>query len=154
MQTKTNRLMVKCSRCRYQCAGSDWLLKPTDRGYDQKVCPRCGCTSYYDMTPQVAWCWASGLIEVGDQVPAYDSAGGGAIEIATGPKSSLFGVLSAVARLGKGESAGSLVVPGVPESDSQQAKGDALEAWLHWCASGNGKKHRLDVIFKSFQGGG
>lgn len=27
-----------------------------------------------------------------------------------------------------------LLVPGVPEAETQQAKGDALGAWLAWCA--------------------
>lgn len=99
------------------------------------------------MRLQVAWCWASGLIEIGDQAPGDSTDGGGAIVIATGPKSSLKGVLSAVARHGMGASAGKLLVPGVPEAGTQKDAADALSAWLSWCAKNNGKKHRDGVQF-------
>lgn len=142
---------VKCSRCRHQCMESDWLDKPVrangDISMTEKVCPKCGCKSYYDMRLQVAWCWASGLIEIGDQAPDDSTDGGGAIVIATGPKSSLKGVLSAVARHGMGASAGKLLVPGVPEAGTQKDAADALSAWLSWCAKNNGKKHRDGVQF-------
>lgn len=109
------------------------------------VCPRCGCKNYYDCTPQVAWCWASGLIEIGDAMPAEKPDGSGAIEIARGPKSALRAQLSALARHGKGASAGLLLVPGVPEREDQDDKADALAAWLAWC--GGKWRSRNGVIF-------
>lgn len=143
---------IKCTRCRHQCMHSELLDKPCKKtsgiAMYQKVCPKCGCKSYYDMTPQVAWCWASGLIEIGDTPPADKADGSGAIVIADGPKSSLQVTLSVKARHGQGASSGKLLVPGVPEAESQQAAGDALSAWLEWCAKSNGKKHSNGVTFK------
>lgn len=99
------------------------------------------------MRPQVAWCWASGIIEIGDKAPVGKADGGGCIEIASGPKSYLTGMLGAMARHGQGASAGKLLVPGVPEAPTQDAAADALDEWLNWCAKGNGKKHRQGVRF-------
>lgn len=87
------------------------------------------------MTPQVAWCWASGVIEIGDQEPADQVDGSGPIVIARGPKYALQGRLEVVARHGRGKGEGLLLVPGVPEADSQREAGDALEKWLTWCAA-------------------
>ena len=135
---------VKCTRCRHACMESDWIDVPSKRygGCTEKTCPRCGCKSYYDMTPQVAWCWATGLIEIGDSLPPDGSDGGGAIEIARGPKCALKVRLEVVARHGQGASRGKLLVPGVPEADGQQAKGDALAEWLAWCS----KSRRSDGV--------
>ncbi len=83
--------------------------------------------------PQVAWCWASGLIEIGDKLPADSPGGGGAIQIAAGPAAALKLRLELLARHGQGASNGMLLVPGVPEAETQQEKGDALSAWLKWC---------------------
>lgn len=107
------------------------------------VCPRCGCKSYYDLRPEIAWCWASGLIEFGEAAPE------GSIVIANGARSSLRTVVGALARNGYGNSAGKLLVPGVPEADGQKTAGDALAKWLNWCAQGNGKKGRYGVVFKT-----
>jgi len=90
-----------------------------------------------DMRHQVAWCWASGLIEIGEAMPPDDADGGGAILIASGPKALLEQRLNVLARHGKGASAGKLLVPGVPEADTQQHKCDALGAWLAWAAGGS-----------------
>ena len=143
--TRAN-IPVKCTRCRHCCMESDWLavLSKEFGGCAQKTCPRCGCKSYYDCTPQVAWCWASGLIQIGDAMPPDAPEGGGAIEIARGPKFALRSQLSAVARHGKGESQGKLLVPGVPEADTQEAGADALAQWLAWCGRG---KRRDGVTF-------
>ena len=77
---------VKCTRCRHACVLSDWLDVPHKKfaGCTDKVCLRCGCKSYFDMAPQVAWCWANGLIEIGDYLPPDGPDGSGAIEIARG----------------------------------------------------------------------
>ena len=142
---------VKCTRCRFACMESTWLdkLKKTSGSISmtEKVCPKCGCKSYYDMHPQVAWCWASGLIEIGDAVPA------GGIKIAECPKSELRAVIEGVARHGKGGACLNRLVPGIPEAESEEAEADALEAWLDWCAKGNGKKHRKGVVFMKGQKG-
>lgn len=143
-------LRVKCTRCRHTHAESDRVRRPLPRRstselqMDEWVCPRCGCKSFYDLTPQVAWCWATGLIEIGDAMPADAPDGGGAIEIASGPRYALKGRLSVLARHGQGASVGKLLVPGVPEASGQEAKGDALSAWLKWCGQ---RKSRDGVVF-------
>lgn len=137
---------VKCTRCRHACMESEWIDVPMKKHADcsEKTCPRCGCKSYYDCRPEVAWCWASGLIEIGDTVPPSSPNGGGAIEIARGPRYALRGFLSAIARHGKGASTGALLVPGVPEGKSQRDKHDALAAWLAW--AGGRKRFRDGVV--------
>ena len=129
---------VKCTRCRHACTESDWINVPSKRfvGCEEKACPRCGCKSYYDCTPQVAWCWASGLIEFGDALPPDAPDGGGAIHIAGGPKYALKGKLGAVSIHGKGASVGKLLVQGVPEAYSSEARVAALRNWLDWCKKG------------------
>lgn len=137
---------VQCTRCRNQHMESELVGKPRKgfSGSTELCCPRCGCKSFYDLSPQVAWCWASGLIEVGDTMPDVGPDGGGAIQIASGPKAFLKGQLDVLARHGKGESRGKLLVPGVPEAESEQAKGDALAAFLAWCWK---RKSRSGVVF-------
>lgn len=139
-------ILVKCTRCRNRHMESARILK--NRNGSEVVsdlcCPRCGCTTFFDFRPQVAWCWASGLIEIGDKRPAIGSDGGGSIEIAHGPKSPLAAVLGVVARHGQGSSVGKLLVPGVPEAEDQKAKGAALAAWLYWCGK---RKSREGVVF-------
>lgn len=138
---------IKCTRCRQQCMHSELLAKPVKTpgiAMNQMVCPKCGCKSYYDMSPQVAWCWSSGLIEIGDTLPENESDGSGAIHIAKGPKADLTAVLGVLARNGY---CGQLLVPGVPEADTSEAKVVALNAWHAWCAKGNGRKSRHGVEF-------
>jgi hypothetical protein len=103
-------------------------------GFQTLVCPRCGCREYFDMRPQVAWCWASGLIEIGDAMPVDTPDGCGAIEIARGAKSELQLAMSVMARHGYGDSAGKLLVPGVPECGNERDKADALAGWLKQCS--------------------
>lgn len=136
---------VQCTRCRNlhkKCERND---QPTGNGFAESVCPRCGGRSFYDATPQVAWCWASGLIEIGDAPPADSKDGGGCIVIAKGMKSHLESVLGALARTSR--TGPELIVPGVPEAEGQKARANALFAWLQWCAKGNGKRHRHGVRF-------
>lgn len=141
---------VKCTRCRFEHAEGDRISRPRPRRstseiqMDDLVCPRCGGKAFYDMTPQVAWCWASGLIEIGDVMPADKPGGGGAILIATGPKCSLRLGISVVARHGRGDGDRQLLVPGVPEASNQREAADALGRWLDWC---RGRKTRDRVIF-------
>ena len=138
-QSRRIDIPVKCTRCRHETMESAWLDKPEGNSVgismSVKTCPKCGCKSYYDMRPQVAWCWASGLIEVGDQVPANQPDGSGAIVIARGPKVSLDLSLRVLARRGKGASAGKLLVPGVPEAGDGDSALEAMEKWIAWCAA-------------------
>ena len=140
-------ISVQCTRCRNKHMESTRTMVPCGNSggiaMSESVCPRCSCKSYYDLRPQVAWCWATGLIEIGDAMPP-DGADGGPILIATGPKAHLRGKLSVLARHGKGASSGKLLVPGVPEADTQRAKGDALAEWLAWCGK---RKSRDGVTF-------
>lgn len=128
-------ILVKCCRCRHQCMVSEWHSAPHKhiQGCTQSVCPRCGCQSYYDQRPQVAWCWASGLIEIGDAMPE-DKPDGGAIKVADGPKSELDLAIGVLAR--HGYKHGVRLVPGVPEAGDEAAAGSALAEWLRWCQKG------------------
>ena len=146
----TNDIHVQCTRCKNKHKESERLSvqikKPkgfTDLNVNATalVCPRCNCKSFYNIEPIVAYCWATGLIEFADAAPQES------ITIATGPKAYLVGTVSALARHGLGASKGKFLVPGIPEADDQAEAGDALDAWLKWCAKNNGKKHRHGVIF-------
>ena len=134
---------------------SDWfdLLSKKFGGCTEKSCPRCGCKSYYDQSPQVAWCWATGMIESGDAMPTLDADGGGAIKVADGPKSELSLALNVLAR--HGYERGLLLVPGIPEAPGQKAAGDALEAWLKWCQKGGKRASSRwpGVVWNSAAGG-
>ena len=148
---RTN-IPVKCTRCRNEHMESERRQVPRGKAgaiaMSESVCPCCGCNSFYDCSPQVAWCWATGLIEIGDAMLADGRDGSGAIEIARGPKYALMGCLSEFARRGKGHSRGELLVPGVPEAETQETKGDALGAWLTWCGkSTRSRKGRDGVVF-------
>jgi hypothetical protein len=139
-------ILVQCTRCRNKHMESERVSKRRKgESMSDLCCPRCGGMTFFDLRPQVAWCWASGLIEIGDKTPTEGHDGSGAIEIAHGPRSTLISVLEAAARHGKGASAGKLLVPGVPEANTQKEKGDALAAWLGWC----GKRKNLGVVFST-----
>lgn len=77
-----------------------------------------------------AWCWASGLIEIGPCVPAA------AIGICVGPQAAVRRRLEVCARHGLGASDGQLLVPGIPEANTLGERLNALHSWLVWCASG------------------
>ena len=132
---------VKCTRCRNRHTTSERVDVPSKRWANatESTCPKCGCKNWYDMTPQIAWCWASGLIEIGTELPDSN-----AIEIARGPKFALKGQVSVVARHGYGETEGKLLVPGVPEAENQAAGLEALYQWLKWI---NKRKARDGVVF-------
>jgi DNA-directed RNA polymerase subunit RPC12/RpoP len=143
VEKSSGDIQVQCIRCRYRHLESERQSVDSGNGFSELVCPRCNCKSFYDMRPQAAWCWSSGLIELGDESAAAE----GGIVIAHGPKAFLHGAIAALARHGRGASEGTFLVPGVPEAGSQQAKGDALATWLKWCAGNNGHKGRHGVIF-------
>lgn len=96
-----------------------------------------------------AWCWASGLIEMGPKAPPARRDGGGAIVIASGPMRALQEAIGVLARHGQGKSAGKLLVPGVPEAANQAAGATALAAWLKWCGQRNGQRDSYGVVFRT-----
>jgi hypothetical protein len=138
-----NDIDVQCTRCRNNHKESERELQVVGDGRWARVCPCCRGRSYFDLTPQVAWCWQSGLIETGNE----DALPEGAILIANGAKAYLTGTIAALARIGRGASEGKFLVPGVPELDDPKAKSDALAKWLKWCARNNGHKGRHGVVF-------
>lgn len=153
MSDRTN-LAVQCCRCRNKHTESDRIMRPRPRRVASQLqiqdscCPRCGSTTYYDIAPWVAWCWASGLIEMGDAVPVKQPDGSGPIVIARGPASSLKAVVEAVARHGYGASEGQLLVPGIPEAQITGADPvKVLADFVDWCAKGNGRRGRHGVVF-------
>lgn len=142
--TSTHDIPVQCTRCKHKHNESERVGKPDTkhRYMTHMVCPRCGCKSYYNLIPSVAYCWAGGLIEIGTTVPD------GAIEIARGPKCDLELEIETVARHGMRTSAGKLLVPGIPEAADQAAAGDALAAFLTWAGKSRTAKKR-GVVFAS-----
>lgn len=68
-----------------------------------------------------AFAWQSGLIEFASEVPA------GALHIASGPEKDLRRVVGAWARHGR--QCEQLLVPGIPEADTEDAKLDVLIAF-------------------------
>ena len=147
MAERTN-LTVQCCRCRNKHKESERKWVRASGGMNQSVCPRCGARNWYDITPWYAWCWRSGLIEMGAALPADNPDGSGAILVAHGPRSHLEGVIKVLARHGQGASEGKLLVPGVPEAELMgRDPVDELAGWLSWCASGNGRRGRFGVVF-------
>lgn len=132
---------VKCCRCRNEHTAAERIDVPSKKWPEVKesTCPKCGARSLYDMTPQVAWCWASGFIEIGNELP-----GAGAVEIARGPHYAINGQIGVHARHGYGENKGKLLVPGVPEAADQLA---GLEAVSQWLKQINKRKPRDGVTF-------
>ncbi|MGC0153303.1 hypothetical protein ACPRNU_12645 [Chromobacterium vaccinii] len=131
---------IQCTRCRNKHTEADRVSVRSRHGGTTQACPRCGGHSYYDLTTMAAWCWASGLIEFGNPQNMPE----GAIQVATGAKSWLPAVVSAVARMGL---EGQMLVPGVPEAAGQRAAAAALDNWLRRCSAGNGQPGRHGVIF-------
>ncbi|MDG3872207.1 hypothetical protein L5B85_33305, partial [Pseudomonas aeruginosa] len=78
------------------------------------------------MADTIAFCWASGLIQFADQVPE------GAIEIARGDDEIVREVIEVNSRLAY--DCKSLLVPGVPEAETQAEGGDALENFIRLLA--------------------
>lgn len=74
----------------------------------------------------IAYCWRTGRIDFGRSVPE------GAIKVAQGPAKKLRELISATARHAyDGET---LLIPGIPEADSDKHAGDALEQFINWIA--------------------
>lgn len=81
------------------------------------------------MKPYYAFCWSSGLIQFGDQVPD------GAIALCHGARTTVVREVTTAARHG---SNGQLLVPGVVEASTETLKADALAVFLAWRSSGRG----------------
>lgn len=146
-------ILVKCTRCRHSCMLSDWVGVRSKRyvGCTELVCRNCGCKSYYDMHPQVVWCWANGVIEIGDAMPANSPDGGGAIKVAEGPKSELDLAIGILAR--HSHTRGVFLVPGVPEAADGNAAVDALSSWLKWCQGSKRRGSRWPGVVWASKGG-
>lgn len=76
-----------------------------------------------------AYCYASGRIDFGRDIPA------GATIIARGPDRELRGFIGAEARRGRMGRDEALLVPGVPEAANQIAAREALRTWSKWIAT-------------------
>lgn len=136
---------VQCCRCMNRHLESERDSKKSRNGMNISICPRCGEECYFDMRPLVAWCWASGLIGVGDEMPPDSADGGGAIKIALGPKSQLMHALRRFAIQGCGNE---FFVPGVSDRKTQQEAGIALSIWLDSCSK-QAKRSKVlgEVVF-------
>ncbi|MCK1402064.1 host nuclease inhibitor protein [Bradyrhizobium sp. 4] len=87
-----------------------------------------------------AYCYASGLIEFGLAIPK------GPTVIARGPEAQLrafIGGNARQARLYRNRKTLDLVVPGMPEAESQLALDTALGAWSKWIAANAPKGVRV-----------
>lgn len=144
---------IKCTRCKHKCNYSDLEERYSKKygGCTELVCPRCGCRSYYDLSPWFAWSWASGLIELGEQPPESAEDGSGCILFARGPRAELEYAVSVLARHGKGDSAGWYLVPGVPEASGRTDAIDAFTQWVDWCMKGNERHAKHGVLFSRDQ---
>lgn len=71
-----------------------------------------------------AYCFASGHIEFSTRIPE------GALPIANGPERELRDFISPLARHAYDNE--TLLVPGVPEAEDQEAKLDALKKFVRW----------------------
>lgn len=91
-----------------------------------------------------AWAWANGEIEIHDDLPGADE---GAVAFAVGPRRALEVIMGGVAREGRGNSAGKLLVPGVPESKSQHDGMTAMLLWVNRCKVRNGNASMYCVKF-------
>lgn len=128
---------VSCTRCRVKHDEADRVPRARKRqgaiAVSDLVCPRCGATSYYDERPAVAWCWRTGLIEIGEELPPDSEAGGGAIELARGPWAALKAEMQVAARRSR---CGQLLVPGVPEAADDDDAVDAVIGFVNWRGRG------------------
>lgn len=83
------------------------------------------------MRKYFAFCWASGLIQFADKVPA------GAIQLCCGARTTVVREVTVAARHGV---AGQLLVPGVVEASTETLKADALAVFLAWLAGGRASR--------------
>jgi hypothetical protein len=95
-------------------------------------------------TTHYAWCWRTGLIEIGPIPPADGIDEGGVIVFARGRAAALTRVIETLSRHGYD---GRPLVPGVPEASTASAAVDALIEWVDMCAKGNGGDDRSGVVF-------
>lgn len=72
----------------------------------------------------IAYCWRTGRIDFGRTLPE------GAIQIAKGPSKKLRPLIEVTAR--HAYDGKTLLVPGVPEADTEEHAGDALGRFIDW----------------------
>lgn len=154
--------LVSCARCRFKHDEDDRVPRPRKRtgriAVSDLVCPRCGAHSFYDERPAVAWCWRTGLIEIGLELPPDNDSGGGAIELARGPMAFLKAEIRVAARHSK---SGALLVPGVPEAADGDEAVDAVISFINWRARGpqrrgvvwntQGRRYEIEQAFTQGQ---
>ena len=131
---------IKCCRCRHEHKESDRGEVPSKRiarAY-QSICPKCGAHSYFDMTPQVAYCWSTGEIEFGDE-KAEES-----IALATGPKCELKPFIASIARLAY--DGHTLLVPGLPEADELRTRLAAVHEFIEQIRKREGRNKRFSGV--------
>lgn len=137
----------QCTRCKNKHLESERISKPRkgDAGVSEMCCPCCNCRSFYDITPAVAWCWASGEIEYGDVAPASSPDGQKPTVFAHGPHCDLVQKLKAVSR----RDIFRLFVPGVAEAQDVSGKTLEFRLWLNRIAAGcNGHRLSRGVVFE------
>ena len=142
----STNIPVQCCRCKnkHMHAERESVYKPK-KGWSVSVCPRCGAESFYDMTPLIAWCWASGRIDVGAEMPLNSADGSGAIKIASGPKSQLMQMLNMFAER---HPVYDRVVPDLDAKATQKEACDQLIHWLNDCAKKAKRIKQLnEVVF-------
>ncbi|NNN24355.1 host nuclease inhibitor protein [Pseudomonas nitroreducens] len=86
------------------------------------------------MAKTIAYCWASGLIQFGLEVPE------GAIGIARGEDAAVRENIEVTARLAYDNE--SLLVPGVPEAPNQRDGLLAVARYIQWLGERNGPEFR------------
>jgi len=74
----------------------------------------------------IAYCYRSGQIQFGRSIPE------GAIKVAQGPAKKLRDLIGVVAR--HAYDGKTLLVPGIPEAETEQQAEDALRRFLDWIA--------------------
>lgn len=145
--------LIQCTRCKHKSSLAEWPSKNTAHGWLESVCPRCGCKTFYDLTPWFAWAWRDGSIEMGPTPPKKDADGSGVIVFAKGPRSHLQAAVGVFAR--QGRDVGQLLVPGVPEAEDGFSAIDAFSKWVDRCATRNRWLAKKKVVFsrdvKEFQ---
>lgn len=141
---------IKCTRCKRIGMHSELedVYSKKYGGCYEKVCPKCSCRSYYDYSPWFAWCWPSGVIEMGSTPPADKPDGSGCIVFAGGPRCELEGVIRTVAQRDYRD--GTLLIPGTLNADADTV--EIVRAWIEQCELSNAKFAKRGVRFLAGEG--
>lgn len=133
-------IKIKCCRCRHEHKESDRHKVPSKKFAMARdsVCPKCGAKPYFDMTPQVAYCWSTGEIEFGEQKPEES------IALATGPKCELKPFIASIARLAY--DGHTLLVPGLPEANELRIRLAAVHEFIEQIRKRKGRNKRFSGV--------